>query len=512
MNKNQWNITWGERLRELPAEPFTGKHLIANEWRASLDGATMTSFSPAHKVLVGVYAKGSEQEVDLAFRSANEAFTEGPWRFMPAKERAGFLLRVGDLIAKNGDEIAYYESLESGKPLLQAKDEIAIAVDLWHYAAGLARLASGSSYNNLGERTLGMTIREPVGVVGMIMPWNFPFLIISQKLPFALAAGCCCVIKPSELTCATTVILAELLLQADMPAGVVNLVLGEGEPVGRALVAHPLSSMSSFTGSTQVGALTAAAAGANLKKVSLELGGKNPQVILPDCDWDAMIDSVVFGMCFNAGECCNSGSRALVHQEVVDRFITDVSSLAARVPLGDPLHSGTKMGAIISTEQYHKIAGYVDTAVKEGGELVLGGERLDIADTDGLFYPPTLVVRVDPAMAIAKEEVFGPVLAVIPFKNEEEMLSLANSCSYGLSAGIWSNNIASCINFARKVAAGTVWINGWMDGFAELPFGGVKQSGLGRELGKYGMEEFTEIKTIQLHTKLGGKWLAKAGQ
>ena len=503
----KWNITWGERAQELPDKPFTGKHLINNQWRDSQDGATMECHSPAYAIPVGEYAKGNEKEVDLAFQAATTAFAAGSWRFMPAKERARLLARVGDMIEQRLKEIAYYESLESGKPLLQARDEIAIAADLWHYAAALARTLAGDSYNNLGERTLGLVIKEPVGVVGMVMPWNFPFLIVSQKLPFALAAGCCCVLKPSELTCATTVILCDILIQAGIPPGVVNLVLGEGEPVGRALISHPQSNMSSFTGSTEIGRLTAMAAAKNLKKVSLELGGKNPQIIMPDCNWDAMIDSVVFGLCFNAGECCNSGSRALVHKQVADRFIADVAALAAKVAIGDPFHPRTKMGPIISSEQYDKIDSYVQGAVTEGAALRLGGEKLRMENSEGLFYPPTLISQVNPTMAVATEEIFGPVLSVIPFKDEEEMLRLANQCSYGLSAGIWSRELDSCIRFARKVEAGTVWINGWMDGFAELPFGGMKQSGLGRELGRYGMEEFIELKTLQIHSQEGGRWM-----
>ena len=509
LKQHKWDIKWGDRMQELPTQVFRGKHLINHQWRDSQDGATMTRESPAHKIIVGEYAEGSAVEVDEAVRAAQTAYTQGQWRFMSGKERAKILTKTAELIETRLTEIAYYEALESGKPMAQAVDEIKIAMDLWHYAAALARTLHGDSHNNLGERTLGIVIREPIGVVGMITPWNFPFLIASQKLPFALAAGCCCVLKPSELTCATTIIMMDILLAADLPTGVVNLVLGTGEKVGKPLIAHPHTDMSSFTGSTPVGKQTASAAAANLKKVSLELGGKNPQVILPDCDWEFMIDTVVFGMCFNAGECCNSGSRALVHQDIVDRFIEDVSSLAGQVPIGDPLHPLTKMGPIISAAQQEKIDGFVQQATRDGAKVALGGSALPITakDSQGLFYQPTLIHHIKPTMAVAQEEIFGPVLSVIPFKNNSEMLRISNECAYGLSAGIWSSDINTCINFARRVQAGTVWINGWMEGFAELPFGGMKRSGLGRELGRFGMEEFTEIKTIQIHSIRNGKWL-----
>lgn len=507
----KWDIKWGERMRKLPSKAFQGKHLINHQWRDSQDGATMQRRSPAHGILVGEYAKGDKAEIDQAVAAARAAYNQGPWRFMPGKERAKILIKTAELIEARQMEIAYYEALESGKPMAQAIDEIKIAADLWHYAAALARTLHGDSHNNLGERTLGIIMREPIGVVGMIMPWNFPFLIASQKLPFALAAGCCCVLKPSELTCATTIIMVEMLLETGLPTGVVNLVLGTGDSAGKHLISHPRTDMSSFTGSTRVGKQTAAAAATHLKKISLELGGKNPQVILPDCDWEFMVDNVVFGMCFNAGECCNSGSRALVHHDIVDRFIEDVTALASRIPIGDPLHPLTKMGPLISSIQYEKIDGYVQQAVRAGAQINLGGAALAMSTTaeeaQGLFYQPTLIHQVKPGMTVAQEEIFGPVLVVIPFKDNEEMLQIANQCAYGLSAGIWSSDLNSCINFARRVAAGTVWINGWMEGFAELPFGGMKQSGLGRELGRFGMEEFTELKTVQLHSIRNGKWL-----
>ena len=506
MTNQQWNIQWGERVHPLPSQPFKGRLLIDGAWRDAGRGKTFQTHSPAHGTALGVYAEADEADLDLAVTAARAAFDEGPFPKMAGKGRAAILHRVGDLIAQRRDEIAMYESLESGKPVMQARDEIDIAVDLWHYAAALARTEHGSSHTNLGANTLGFVLGEPVGVVAMIMPWNFPFLIACQKLPFALAAGCCCVLKPSELTPATTVLLGEILLAAGLPNGVVNIVLGPGAPTGQALIAHPGADMTSFTGSTRVGRAVLGAAATQIKRASLELGGKNPQVILPDCDWDAMLDAVVFGMCFNAGECCNSGSRALVHQDIAERFINDVVKLAATVPIGDPLHPATKMGAIISRAHYGKIADYVDGA--KGARICLGGAGIDMdGEAKGLFYPPTVLANLNATMPVAREEIFGPVLAVLTFADMQEAIALANDCSYGLSSGIWSRDIHACMQFARQVRAGTVWINGWMDGFAELPFGGFKTSGLGRELGQEGLREFQEMKTVQVHGSGRGRWL-----
>ena len=343
-----------------------------------------------------------------------------------------------------------------------------------------------------------MVLKEPIGVAAIICPWNFPFLIVSQKLPFALAAGCTAVVKPSEMTPSTTVILGELLVEAGLPAGVVNIVLGYGQPVGAMMTTDPRVDMVTFTGSTGVGKAIVAAAAPTLKKVSLELGGKNPQVIFPDADLESAVDAIVFGVYFNAGECCNSGSRIIVHEDIAEAVTERVVALSRKVAFGEPLDEATKVGAIVSPEHQAKIDGYVKGAVAAGATVRLGGAPLEIPGLGGQFYQPTVVAGVTPDMAIAQEEVFGPVLSVLTFKTLEEAVGLANAASYGLSAGVWSENIHTCLEFARRAQAGTVWTNSWMDGFAELPFGGVKESGQGRELGRYGLEEFLEVKTVQM--------------
>ncbi|AUH65054.1 aldehyde dehydrogenase family protein [Paracoccus zhejiangensis] len=493
----------------VPAEPFTGRHLIDGLWKDSADGATFDRVSPSHGVLVSRSAKGGEAEVLAAIAAARRAFDAGDWSFSSGKSRSEILNRVADLIDRDRERIARIEVLESGKPIAQARGEIEGAADIWRYAAALARMAHGDSHNNLGPDMLGLVLKEPIGVAAIITPWNFPFLIVSQKLPFALAAGCTAVVKPSEMTPSTTVILFELLEEAGLPAGVANLVLGYGDPVGAVMTTHPDVDMVSFTGSTGVGKRIVAAASGTLKKVSLELGGKNPQVIFPDADLDAAADAIAFGIYFNAGECCNSGSRIIVHEDVAEALTDRIAVLSRKVPFGDPLSDATQVGAIISDEHLGKIDGYVREAQAAGAKVVIGGGVLAVPGLDGRFYAPTVVAGVTPDMAIAREEVFGPVLSVLTFKTEDEAIELANNAAYGLSAGVWSLDVHTCLNFARKVRAGTVWTNTWMDGFAELPFGGVKESGLGRELGRFGIEEYLELKTVQMRVARGrNNWVA----
>ena len=292
--------------------------------------------------------------------------------------------------------------------------------------------------------------------------------------------------------------MGELLQEAGLPNGVVNIVHGFGDPVGNVLTTHPDVDMISFTGSTRVGKAIEAAAAGTLKRVSSELGGKNPQVLFADADIDSAIDAIVFGIYFNAGECCNSGSRIIVHKDIAEEVTRRVVELSRKVPFGDPLHPDTKVGAIIHGGHFEKIDGYVKDAAAAGAKVEMGGDRLSVDGLSGDFYAPTVVSNLSPEMPIAREEVFGPVLSVLTFETMEDALELANGASYGLSAGVWSENVHTCLEFARRVQAGTVWTNTWMDGFPELPFGGVKESGQGRELGQYGLEEFLEVKTVQM--------------
>ncbi|MEO0912947.1 MAG: aldehyde dehydrogenase family protein [Pseudomonadota bacterium] len=484
------------------------KHLIDGAWVASASGETFNRHSPATGQLVSRAAKGGGGEVDAAVAAARAAFDDGRWSDIAGADRAKCLTRVADLIDRNRTRLAHYETMESGKPISQAAGEIEAAANIWRYAATLAWNIRGDSQNALGPDMLGLVLKEPVGVVSIITPWNFPLLIVSQKLPFALAAGCTAVVKPSELTSATTVLLGTLLQDAGIPSGVVNIVLGYGDPVGSLMSTHGDVDMVSFTGSTGVGKAIVAATANTLKKVSLELGGKNPQVIFADADLDEAADAIVFGVYFNAGECCNSGSRIIVHEDVAAALTEKIVALSRKVPFGDPLNPATKVGAIISAEHQTRIDRYVKDAAASGAEILLGGAAISIDGLRGQFYGPTIVAGVTEDMPIATEEVFGPVLSVLTFTTFDEAIALANGASYGLSAGVWSTNVDTCLAFVRRAEAGTVWANTWMDGYPELPFGGVKESGLGRELGPNGLEEFLESKTVQMRIgKTRQRWV-----
>jgi betaine-aldehyde dehydrogenase len=485
-----------EQTIEMRTEPYQARHFINGEFLDSADGRKSDRVSPSHGIVVSQAALGSEAETEAAIAAAREAFDDGRWSDLPAKDRAAVLNKVADLIEAREEELAVIETLESGKPISQSRGECGGAADLWRYAAALARTTHGDSHNTLGEDILGVVVKEPIGVVSIITPWNFPFWILSQKLPFALAAGCTCVVQPSEVTPSTTAMLGEMLLEAGLPAGVCNIVLGYGNPVGSLMTTHDAVDMVTFTGSTAVGKMITKSSGETLKKVALELGGKNPQVIFPDADIENAADAVTFGIYFNVGQCCNSSSRIIVHEDIADDFISRVVALSRKVAFGNPMNPETQVGAIVTEDHKAKIDGYVKDAVKAGAEICIGGDILDVPGLGDQFYQPTVVRGVTPEMAIVREEVFGPVLTVLTFKTLDEAVALANDSTYGLSAGVWSENVHTCLEFCRRAEAGTVWTNTWMDGFPELAFGGVKQSGQGREIGRYGFEEFLEVKSL----------------
>jgi len=491
-------------LAEAKNGPKRWQMLIDGKWTDGQVGLEGERVSPGHGIVVSRYAFGSEADVERAAIAARRAFHRGHWPRMKASERAAVLLKTADLIDARREEIARLDAIESGKPIAQARGEVEGAADIWRYAASLARTLHGESYANLGDAMLGVVLREPIGVVSIITPWNFPFLIVAQKLPFALAAGCTAIVKPSEMTSASTVLLGELLMQAGLPDGVCNIVLGTGPEVGAHMVSHPSVDMVSFTGSTRVGKATVQAAGATLKKVSMELGGKNAQIVFPDADLPAAVDAAVFGAFFNAGECCNAGSRLIIHSDIAADFLAAFAERAARVKVGDPLDEATKVGAIITPAHLQKIENAVTDASADGASVFLGGGA--IAAGAGQYMAPTVVSGVKPEMAIAREEVFGPVLSVLEFGRPEEAIRLAESTDYGLSAGVWSRDIDTAMTVARSVRTGTVWVNTFMDGYPELPFGGMKQSGSGRELGRNAVEDYSEAKTIQFHRGPRTSW------
>jgi betaine-aldehyde dehydrogenase len=470
------------------------------------DGAGTEQFSrtsPAHDTVVATYPSATAADVDHAVGAARDAFDNGSWPQLAGAQRSTVLMRVAELIRRDAPALARLEALESGKPLTQAADEVEGTAGLWDYAATLARHTYGEAHNALGPNAIGLVLNEPVGVVAMITPWNFPVLIISQKLPFALAVGCTAVIKPSELTPGTTLHLAQLVREAGAPDGVVNVITGAGE-IGQTLCQHAGVDMISFTGSTSVGRQIARDAGSDLKRVELELGGKNPQIICADADLDAAINGVVYGALFNQGECCNAGSRLLVEASVAEEVVTRLVAQAEKVSVGDPLDPDMHVGAIVSDEQLTTIERLVQQGKDEGARVATGGAR--IPSQTGRFFAPTVFASVTPGMAIAKEEIFGPVLSVISVADLDEAIRVANSTMYGLSAGIWTRDIDKAIRAARSIRAGTIWVNSWLEGFPELPFGGYASSGVGRELGRQAIAAFTETKTVQIHSGWSAPW------
>ena len=491
--------------------------ITANIWPNIIDGQEIGGAgeeilrdSPAHDVRVASYRSATEADVDAAVTAAARAFEAGHWGRTSGAERAALLRRVAARIEAERDELALIETLESGKPIAQAKDEVSSAAGIWYYAASLAQHAYGDAHNGLGSNYLAVTVKEPIGVVGVITPWNFPLLIVSQKLPFALAVGCTAVVKPSDLTPGTTTRLVQMLHAEGLPAGVVNLVHGGGD-VGGWLSGHPGTQMTTFTGSTGVGRMVAAAAAKDLKKVSLELGGKNPQVVFPDADLDAALEKVVFGAYFNQGECCNAGSRLLVHADIADEFTARVVERAQDVAVGDPLDPATKVGALISEKHLGVVSGYVDLGQQEGASLALGGDRL--TSDRGRYYSPTVLAGVPKTARVAREEIFGPVLSVVRFADLHEAVEITNATGYGLSAGVWSRNIDTALGYARATKAGTVWVNCYMDGFPEISFGGYGASGIGRELGRTAIDEYIEHKSTIIRTgEQAPSWVGGVGE
>jgi acyl-CoA reductase-like NAD-dependent aldehyde dehydrogenase len=451
---------------------------IDGAFNPSESGEYITRMSPAHDRPVTRIPEGTAGDVDKAVAVAKTSFESGAWARVSGAERSAVLYAVADKLIERKDELARLESLESGKPLTQAGFEVEWAAGLWKHAAALCRHLYGQSCNSLGEATVAMTLREPIGVVGLITPWNFPLLIASQKVPYALAAGCSIVLKPSELTSATTLLLGEVLKDCGLPDGVFNVVTGYGEPVGQRLCEHEAIEMISFTGSTAVGKAISRAAAGTLKKVCL----------------DTVVDAARLGAFFNMGECCNASSRILVHDAIADAFVERLTKFASELVVCDPLNENSKIGAIINDAQYEKILGYVEAGKRDGAKVCLGGGAVETEQ--GRFLQVTILDHVPADSPTATEEVFGPVLSIVRIKSLDEGIAIANGTDYGLSAGIFTNDYNQAMKASRALRAGTVWVNTWLEGHPELSFGGYKQSGLGRELGSKAVEEYTEEKTV----------------
>ena len=466
--------------------------LIDGDWVEARSGETFATINPATGKVLGHAATAGQADVDLAVRAARRAFDRPDWEGMSPHERSRLLLRIADLVEANAEELAQLESLDNGTPLSIARMGIGGVVDTFIYYAGWATKIYGETNPSI-PGILNYTLREPVGVCGLIVPWNGPLGMAAWKMAPALATGNTMVLKPAEQTPLSSVRLAELIIEAGVPKGVFNLITGFGETAGAAISSHPGIDKVSFTGSTEVGKKILAASLGNLKRVTLELGGKSPNIIFKDADLDAAAARSTLGFCLLSGQVCVAASRILVHESVHDVFAEKLAAGVAGQVLGDPFDANTTMGPVVSKEQFDRVTGYFDIGRDEGARVVAGGAALD---RDGFFVKPTIFAGVRNDMRVAREEIFGPVTTLIPFRDEEEALRIANDTSFGLAAAVWTRDFATAHRAARKLRAGTVWINTYVHTDLISPFGGYKQSGIGRELGRQSLDAFTEVKSV----------------
>jgi len=481
-----------------PASEFKARpqHLLIDGRRVSAEtGRTFKSLNPATGQVIATIAEGGEADVEIAVAAARRAF-EGPWRTMRASERGQILMRWADLLKRNAEEIIELESIDAGKPIAATmRQDFPAAIDTLIYYAGWADKISGDVVP-VRDDALTYTMREPVGVVAAIVPWNFPLMIGMWKLAPALACGCTIVMKPAELTSLSALRIAELALEAGLPAGVFNVVTGPGRVVGDALVNHPDVDKVTFTGSPGVGRGIMKGAASNFKRVSLELGGKSANVIFDDADLEAASKAAASGIFFNAGQVCSAGSRVLVQEKAYEEVVERLAARAKSIRIGDPLDRKTALGPVISEKQMKSILDYVDIGQKEGARLVTGGEK--VGDR-GYFISPTVFADVAHEMRISQEEIFGPVVSVIKFKDEADALRIANGTAYSLAAGVWSRDIGKLQRFAKRARAGTVWMNTYGYTDVRLPWGGERDSGLGREHGTAAIDNFTEPKAVWMN-------------
>jgi phenylacetaldehyde dehydrogenase len=475
------------------------KMLINGKWVNAISGKTFPTYNPSTGEVLAQVAEGDREDIDEAVKAARKAFDHGPWRRLSASERGRLIWKLADLLESHTEEFAYLESLDNGKPLTIARAaDVPLAVDLLRYMAGWTTKIEGNTIPisvpyTPGAKYLAYTLREPVGVAGQIIPWNFPLLMAAWKLGPALAAGCTVVLKPAEQTPLSALRLGDLVMEAGFPEGVVNIVPGYGETAGAALAAHPDVDKVAFTGSTEVGKLIVHAAAGNLKKVSLELGGKSPNVIFKDADLDTAIEGAASAIFFNHGQCCCAGSRLYVEKPIFDRVVEGVANHAKKINVGSGLDPETSMGPLVSQEQLSRVCGYLEAGFSEGATALSGGHR---KGDKGYFVEPTVLVNTNEDMKVVREEIFGPVVAAMPFNDPEEILSRANNSEYGLAAAVWTRDISKAHRTAELLHAGTVWINCYNIFDAALPFGGYKQSGWGREMGHDALNLYTQTKAI----------------
>ena len=481
------------------AKVAPGKLLINGQWAAG-SGKSFETVNPATGEVLTEIAEASAHDVDQAVAAARKAFDDvaGPWRKMSASDRGKVLWKIADLVEKNIDELAELETLDNGKPIFESRYvDMPMVADVFRYYAGWATKIHGETVNSFSN-AFTYTLREPVGVVGAIVAWNFPLLLASWKLGPALACGNTVVLKPAEQTPLTALRFGELCVEAGLPAGVLNIVTG-GPATGAALVKHPGVDKVAFTGSTSVGKEIMRSSAETLKRVTLELGGKSPNIVFADSQIDSAVKGALNGIFYGKGEVCCAGSRLFVEKKVEDEFLTKLVEYSKKIKLGDPLDPKTRLGAIVSEQQMKTVLGYIEAGKSEGATVLAGGKRASVNGDHGYFIEPTIFGSVNNEMKIAQEEIFGPVLATLSFDDVEQVAEQANKNPYGLAVAIWTNDIRKAHQLSRRLKAGTVWINtyGLMD--ASLPFGGYKQSGFGRELGMHAIEHYTELKTVWMN-------------
>jgi betaine-aldehyde dehydrogenase len=475
------------------AEVRTYKNFVNGEWLPSASGETFPVYDPSTEEVIAQVPSSNAADVDRAVKAARAAFDSGPWGQTHAAERGRILFKLAEKIRQNTAMLAELESRNSGKPIVEAEFDIADVATCFEYYGGLANKVMGH-VNPVPANALSFTLREPVGVAGQIIPWNYPLLMAAWKLAPALAAGCTCVLKPAEQTPLTALEFASWFEEVGLPPGVVNIVNGFGETCGAALVAHPGVDKIAFTGSAAVGKLIVKSAADTLKRVTLELGGKSPNIFFEGADWEAAVDGALFGVFINQGEVCSAGSRILVEKKIYSKFVEAMTEKAKRIQLGAPLERGTKMGPLVSKEQYDRVSSYLEIGKKEAKVAIGGGRPKQFGK--GYYVEPTIFYDVDNNARISREEIFGPVASVIPFDDEAGAIRIANDTPYGLAAAVWTRDIYKAFRVVKAVRAGIVWVNHMQPTYVEAPWGGYKQSGFGRELGPWGLEEYLETKQV----------------
>jgi aldehyde dehydrogenase (NAD+) len=466
---------------------------IDGQWRPAASGRTFPTIDPATEEVIAQVAEGDAADVDAAVRAARKAFDEGPWPRMNARDRGRLMFKLCELIEAEIDELAALESLDNGKPVSDAKTgDIPLALDVLRYYAGWADKIHGQTIPISGNYFC-YTRREPVGVAGQIIPWNFPISMVSWKWGPALAAGCTIVMKPAEQTPLTCLRLARLAQKAGIPDGVINVVPGFGPTAGAAIVKHPGIDKVAFTGSGETGQIIMRQAADSMKRLTFELGGKSPNIVFADADLDAAAVGAHVGIYLNQGQCCCAGSRLFVEDSIHDRFVERVVAMSRARKVGDPFDPATEQGPQVDKAQFDKIMGYIESGKREGATCATGGKRVG---SKGFFIEPTVFTNVKDEMAIAREEIFGPVLSVLRFSDVDELVRRANATTFGLAAAVWTRDVTKAHDVARRLRAGTVWVNCYDVFDAAAPFGGFKQSGFGRELGERGLDPYLETKTV----------------